>query len=219
MRMLFLVITVLFSITCLDGAENLSTRAFYSNFLFSERSHPESHLNFEGFIDNTINHVKDPKNANIKDSKRLPRYSMKDVREIIGKIHNIMHDTFYTCSRTAPKADSFADAVNGTNTPDSHHYASLLHSALSIRGVQTDFFKTPYHYGLHYTDPATGAQMFWCIITPLSMQVPPSDIKTYVTVFNRYRNRELNPTAIKESDIRMVSVDEFADMNMPNRYR
>jgi hypothetical protein len=216
-----IIFCFIFFIGCIFnlGAENLSTRAFYSNFLFAEKAPAESHLNFEGFVDNTVKHLKDPRSVDIRDTQNLPTYSMKEVQAIVGKIHNIMIDTFYSCARTAPKAERFYEAVNGTNTPDSHHYASLFHSALGIRGIKTDFIKTPYHYGIHYTDPLTGEEMFWCIITPLSMQAPPKDIKSYVSIFNKYRNKELNPKAIKESDVEIVSVDGFADMNMPNRYR
>ena len=212
---LILAICSLFNL----GAENLSTRAFYSNFLYAERAPAESHLNFEGFIDNTLKYMKDPKSVDVRYTENLPKYSMKEVQALVGKIHNIMLDTFYSCARGAPKAEKFSEAVNGTNTPDSQHYASLLHSALGIRGIKTDFIKTPYHYGLHYTDPRTGEEMFWCIIMPLSMQRPPKDIKSYVKIFNKYRNKDLNPTPIKESQVEILSIDDFADMNMPNRYR
>jgi hypothetical protein len=218
MKIIFSLILMIGSVFGLD-AENLSTRSFYSNFLFAEKAPAGSHLNFEGFVDNTLKHLKDPKSVDIRYTQTLPQYSMQEVHSLVGKIHNTMLDTFYTCARTAPKAEKFYDAVNGTNTPDSHHYASLLHSALGIRGIKTDFIKTPYHYGIHYTDPNTGEEMFWCIITPLSMKTPPKNIKSYVNVFNKYRNKDLNPSPIKESQVEIISVDNFADMNMPNRYR
>ncbi len=215
-KIFFLAIVLFLSSTLL--AESHSTRAFYSNFLYAERALPESHLNFEGFISNTFSHLKDPKTSNITKLRILPEYSIKEVYDLTGKIHNMMVDTFYSCARTAPKATSFSAAVNGTNTPDSQHYASLIHSALSLRGIRTSFLKTPYHYGIHYRDPRTSEEMFWCIITPLAMREPPKTISAYVKTFNEFRNKELNPREISNTEIRLISVDEFSNINMPNRY-
>ncbi|MEI6080089.1 MAG: hypothetical protein WCQ53_05605 [bacterium] len=188
-------------------AENTSTRAFFSNFLYAEKSPSASHVSFEGFLENTIEHVKDKKTSN---------YEMKDVEYLLGKIHNVMLDTFYSCATTAPKATTFTDAVDGQHTPDSQHYASLVHSALSLKGIKTDFFKTPTHYGIHYEDEKTGKEIYWCIITPLAMQGPARDKKQYAVLFNKYKNPEINGAKkIKESDIKLISADEFAQMNMP----
>jgi len=184
------------------SAESPSSRAFYSNFLFVETFHPSvSHANFEGFIENVKNNVP------VAVSKEP---TIKEVETAIGKIHNVLVNTFYECTKSKPMAKSFAEAVEGKNTPDSQHYASLLHSALYTKGIMTDFFKTPTHYGIHYRDPKTGQELFWCIITPLTKIGAAKSAKTYVKIFNKYKNPEINGKEnIKESDIEIISPDEF----------
>jgi hypothetical protein len=183
-------------------AEAPSSRAFYSNFLFVEASHPSvSHANFEGFIENVKNNVP------IKVSSAP---TITEVETAIGRIHNVLIKTFYDCSATKPRAASFTEAVDGKHTPDSQHYASLLHSALYTKGIMTDFFKTPTHYGIHYKDPKTGKQLFWCIITPLAKIGAAKSVKAYIKIFNKYKNPEINGKEdIKESDVKIISPDEF----------
>lgn len=185
------------------NASNMSTRAFFSNFLYSEKAPASSHLNFEGFIGNT--------------SKFIPKTSssceIKEVEKLLGKLHNMMLDTFYSCATDSPKAMTFTDSVDGKHTPDSQHYASLMHSALSLKGIKTDFFKTPTHYGIHYEDENTGEELYWCIVTPLSKKAPARTKQDYVNVFNKYKNPDINgKTNIKEADVTLISVDEFTDM-------
>lgn len=191
-------------------AEAPSSRAFYSNFLFTETSHPSvSHANFEGFIENVKNNV----TITVGD---VP--TIKEVNSAIGKIHNVLIHTFYDCSATKPKATSFAEAVDGKHTPDSQHYASLMHSALYTKGIMTDFFKTPTHYGIHYEDPNTGKELFWCIITPLANKGAAKSVKAYVKIFNKYKNPEINGKEdIKESDIKIISPDEFFSQLQPTK--
>ena len=183
-------------------AEAPSSRAFYSNFLFVETTHPSiSHTSFEGFIENVKNNVP------VKVSNEP---TVKEVETAIGKIHNVLVKTFYECTKTKPKARSFAEAVDGKHTPDSQHYASLLHSALYTKGIMTDFFKTPTHYGIHYKEPKTGKELFWCIITPLAKQGAAKSTKAYIKIFNKYKNPEINGKEdIKESDVKIISSDEF----------
>ena len=200
------------------NAENLSTRAFYSNFLYVEKAPSSDHINFEGFIENTTKYMPDKKAQKIKDPNELVSYNTKDVEYLLGAIHNIMLDTFYSCAATAPRAKTFSEAVDGQHTPDSQHYASLIHSALSLKGIKTDFFKTPTHYGIHYEDDKTGKEMFWCIITPLAMHGPARDKKEYAAIFNRYKNPDINGKKnIRPTDIKLISPDEFAQMNMPSK--
>jgi len=176
-------------------SEAPSSRAFYSNFLFAETSRRDvSHKNFEGFIENVKNNVKDS----------------EDVERTIEDIHNILYKTFYECTATKPKATTFSEAVDGKHTPDSQHYASLLHSALFSKGITTDFFKTPTHYGIYYKSPKTGKELFWCIITPLAKKGAAKSAKAYVKIFNKYKNPEINGKEdIKESDIKIMSPDDF----------
>ncbi|MEI6093181.1 MAG: hypothetical protein WCQ47_05805 [bacterium] len=185
------------------NASNMSTRAFYSNFLYSEKAPSENHLNFEGFIGNTSKFI----------SKTSASCETKEVEKLLGKLHNMMLDTFYSCAAGSPKAATFTEAVDGKHTPDSQHYASLMHSALSLKGIKTDFFKTPTHYGVHYENENTGEELYWCIITPLSRKAPASNKQDYVNIFNKYKNPDINgKNNIKESDVKLISVDEFADM-------
>jgi hypothetical protein len=191
-------------------AEAPSSRAFYSNFLFVETSHPSvSHTNFEGFIENVKNNVQ----VTVSNEP-----TVKEVETAIGKMHNVLIKTFYGCSATKPRAISFAEAVDGKHTPDSQHYASLLHSALYTKGIMTDFFKTPTHYGIHYKDPKTEKELFWCIITPLAKQGAAKSAKAYVKIFNKYKNPEINGKEdIKVSDIKIISPDEFFSQLEINR--
>jgi hypothetical protein len=200
------------------NAENLSTRAFYSNFLYSEKAPSSSHISFEGFIENTSQHMAGKKAKKVTVANETPSYSAKDIEYMLGAIHNIMLDTFYSCAATAPRANTFNEAVNGKYTPDSQHYASLIHSALSLKGIKTDFFKTPTHYGIHYEDDKTGKEMYWCIITPLAMRGPAKNKKQYAAIFNKYKNPEINGRHnITESEIELISPDEFAQMNMMSK--
>ena len=87
--------------------------------------------------------------------------------------------------------------------------------SLSLKGIKTDFFRTPTHYGLHYEDQRTGEELYWCIITPLAMSGAAKDKKEYAAMFNKYKNPQLNGVEkIKESDIKLISDDEFAEMNI-----
>jgi hypothetical protein len=179
-----------------------SSRAFYSNFLFVETSHPNKyHANFEGFIENVKNNVP------VKVSSEP---TVKEVELAIGKIHNVLVKTFYECTASKPRATSFAEAVEGKHTPDSQHYASLLHSALYTKGIMTDFFVTPTHYGIHYREPKTGKELFWCIITPIAKTGAANSISDYVKIFNRYKNPEINGKKdIQDSDVKIISADDF----------
>ncbi|MCX6112269.1 MAG: hypothetical protein NTY22_03150 [Proteobacteria bacterium] len=191
------------------NADNLSTRAFYSNLLYAEKSPYNGHINFEGFIENTKNHI---------DEKDKKDCEIKKVEYLLGKIHNVMLKTFYSCAADAPRAETFGDAIDGKHTPDSQHYASLIHSALSLKGIKTDFFRTPTHYGIHYEDQKSGEELYWCIITPLAMNGPARNKKEYAAMFNKYKNPEVNGTnKIKETDIKLISDDEFAEMNMSSK--
>ena len=167
-----------------------------------ETSHPSvSHTDFEGFIENVKNNVP-------IEASSAP--TIKEVETAIGRIHNVLIKTFYDCSATKPRATSFAEAVDGKHTPDSQHYASLLHSALYTKGIMTDFFKTPTHYGIHYKDPKTGKELFWCIITPLAKKGAAKSAKDYIKIFNKYKNPEINGKEdIKESDVKIISPDVF----------
>ena len=188
------------------NANNLSTRAFYSNLLYSEKALDSTHLDFEGFIENTKYYL---------DEKDVAPCEIKRVENLLGKIHNVMFKTFYACTKNSPKAETFSDAIDGRHTPDSQHYAALMHSALSLKGIKTDFFRTPTHYGLHYEEPRTGEELYWCVITPLAMSGPAKDKKEYAAMFNKYKNPQLNGTGnIKDSDIKLISDDEFAEMNI-----
>ena len=188
------------------NANNLSTRAFYSNLLYSEKAPEGRHLDFEGFIENTKNYMGEQDKASCE---------IKRVENLLGKLHNVMFKTFYSCTKNSPKAQTFNDAIDGKHTPDSQHYASLMHSALSLKGIKTDFFKTPTHYGIHYEDQKTGQELYWCIITPLAMNGPAKNKKEYAAMFNEYKNPQINGESfIDESDIKLISDDEFAEMNL-----
>ncbi len=200
MRWVFTILTVLsFSGV---SAEVIPDRAFYSNFLFQETDHPNiSHKNFEGFIENVKNNI---------PALKSTTPSLKEIESTIEKAHNILVNTFYGCTASKPKAHSFVEAVDGKHTPDSQHYASLLYSALYTKGIVSDFFKTPTHYGIHYKDPKTDKELFWCIITPLAKKGAAKNIKAYVKIFNKYKNPEINGKEdLKDSDVKVISAEEF----------
>ena len=45
--------------------------------------------------------------------------------------------------------------------------------------------------------------------------MPAKDKKEYAAMFNKYKNPDINGTEkIKESDIKLISDDEFAEMNI-----
>ena len=199
-------IIVFFMSLCLchgSIGDSPSSRAFYSNFLFVETTHPDvSHKNFEGFVENVRNNIPAPEKDGV--------YNVKEVEKAIERAHNILIKTFYECAASKPKAKTFSEAVDGKHTPDSQHYASLLHSALYTKGIVTDFFSTPTHYGIHYTDPKTGKEIFWCIITPLAKKGAAKNVKAYVKIFNKYKNPQINGKKnIVESDVKIISADEF----------
>jgi hypothetical protein len=200
---MFWAVTLIPLLLC-SGAysETSSSRSFYSNFLFTENSSRNvGHKNFEGFIENVKNNIKVP-----VESER----TLKNVEAAIEDIHNILFKTFYECTASKPKATTFSEAVDGMHTPDSQHYASLLHSALYTKSILTDFFKTPTHYGVHYKDLKTDKELFWCIITPLAKKGAAKSVKAYVKIFNKYKNPEINGKEnIKESDVKIMSTDEF----------
>jgi hypothetical protein len=73
-----------------------------------------------------------------------------------------------------------------------------------------DFFKTPTHYGIHYKDPKTDKELFWCIITPLAKKGAAKNIKAYVKIFNKYKNPEINGKEdLKDSGVKVISAEEF----------
>jgi len=200
---MYWVLTILTVLTYSGAYSEVSpNRAFYSNFLFQETTHPNiSHKNFEGFIENVKNNIPAPANT---------PPSLKEVEKTIEKIHNVLVKTFYECTANKPKATSFVEAVDGKHTPDSQHYASLLYSALYTKGITTDFFKTPTHYGIHYKDPSTGKELFWCIITPLAKKGAAQSTKAYVRIFNKYKNPEINGKQnIKVSDVKIMNAEDF----------
>jgi hypothetical protein len=200
MSWVFIILTIF---TC-SGAysEAVPDRAFYSNFLFQETTHPNvSHKNFEGFIENVKNNIPAPTSTPA---------ALTEIEKTIEKIHNILVKTFYECTANKPKALSFVEAVDGKHTPDSQHYASLLYSALYTKGITTDFFKTPTHYGIHYKEPKTGEELFWCIITPLAKKGAAKNKKAYVKIFNKYKNPKINGAHnIKDIDVKIISVEDF----------
>lgn len=187
-----------------------TTHSFYSNFLFDENAADENHLNLEGFIENARDRVPDKCIAR-KDGIDVQRYcNIEEVKKMLGRIHNILFETIYTCASTAPRAKDFSEAVDGKHTPDSHHYASLIHSALTAKGVSTNFFKTPTHYGIHYQDPRTSQELYWCIITAQANKKPAANFREYIKIFNKYKNPEINGKRnITPSDIEMLSEEDF----------
>lgn len=182
------------------------SKSIYSDFLYREKADKEIHKNFEGFVENVLNYIPDKK-ANTKNG--FPEYCLEEVKYFLGKIHNVMVDTFYSCSHSSPKASNFSEAISGKNTPDSHHYAALMHSALLMKGIKTSFFKTPTHYGLYYKDKKTNEEIFWCIITGNANVSPASSLEKYVILFNKNKNEEINKD-IKKEDVTFLSPEEFS---------
>ncbi|HOW16260.1 MAG TPA: hypothetical protein PK443_00960 [bacterium] len=186
------------------------THAFYSNIMFDENAPDESHINFEGFINNINNTVSGNCISRTEGVDVYKYCNIQNVKKMLGRIHNILFETFYTCASNAPRAATFFEAVDGKHTPDSHHYASLIHSAFISRGVKTDFFSTPSHYGIHYQDPITSKELYWCIITAQSNHVPATNFREYIKIFDRYKNPEINGVrGLKPSEIKIMSADEF----------
>jgi len=195
-----MIVLILALLASSANSESLSTRAFYSNFLFVEKGHLNmSHVNFEGFLSNMENTF----------------CSADNVERMIERTHNIIVETFYSCTAGAPKASTFSDAIDGHHSPDSQHYASLIQSALSMQGIKTDFFKTPTHYGIHYKDAVTGRELYWCILTPLAKKGAPKSVDEYVKIFNKYKAPDINgKNNITATDVRVISVDEFTNLNL-----
>ena len=212
MKKLLLFVGLVFCFSSYSQETISTTHAFYSNFLFNEHSDNQNHLSIEGFVENIRNRV--PSNCMTKvDGQDTYKYcGINEVRKMFGKVHNILFETFYTCAAGTPRAKSFSDAVDGKHTPDSHHYASLVHSALTARGIKTEFFSTPTHYGIHYQDPKTSQELYWCIITAQSNKKPASNFREFLTIFNKYKNPEINGKRnITPSDIKLLSSQDFCD--------
>ncbi len=204
-------IAVLFYSSFLFSQDRLvTTHAFYSNMLFSEGAPEDDHLSFEGFIENIRERVSTPCTVRIDGEDKYNDCSIEDVKKMLGRAHNILFETFYTCASTAPRASRFYEALDGKHTPDSHHYASLMHSALLARGVRTDFFSTPTHYGIHYQDPATSKELYWCIITAQANKKPASNFREYIKIFNKYKNPEINGVReLTPKEIQIMSAYDF----------
>jgi len=63
---------------------------------------------------------------------------------------------------------------------------------------------------LHYKDPKTGKELFWCIITPIAKKGAAKSKKAYVKIFNKYKNPEINGAQdIKDTDVKIISAEDF----------
>jgi hypothetical protein len=195
----------------LNSAPKYTSPSLYNNFLKSEKASVEVYKNFEGFVSNVVNYVKDEN----KIKKEFPKYSVKELRKILGRIHNTMINTIYSCSTKKPKAKTFSEAIDGKHTPDSNHYAALIHSAFQmLTGVKTEFFKTPSHYGLFYRDEKTGEELYWCIIVSASNKLAPQTMKEYITLFNKNKNPEINGKEdLLAKDVNIISAKDFYSIN------
>lgn len=210
MKTCFLIAVLVCSSLLFSQERLVTTRAFYSNMLFSESAPNDDHLSFEGFIENIRDRVPTSCVVRMEGEDKYNYCNIEEVKRMLGKVHNILFETFYTCATTAPRASKFYEAVDGKHTPDSHHYASLVHSALLARGVKTDFFSTPTHYGIHYQDPATQKELYWCIITAQANKKPASNFREYIKIFNKYKNPEINGVRdLIPSEIQLISEYNF----------
>lgn len=202
---------ILSFVLSLNCAPKYTSPSLYSNFLKSEKAKVEVYKNFEGFVSNVVNYVKDEN----KTKKEFPKYSVKELRSILGRIHNTMINTIYSCSTEKPKARTFSEAIDGKHTPDSHHYAALIHSAFQmLTGVKTEFLKTPTHYGLFYRDKETGEEIYWGIIVSASNKLAPATMNEYITLFNKYKDKKINgENDLLAKDINIISAKDFYTIN------
>ncbi|MBN1114605.1 MAG: hypothetical protein JXA66_04635 [Oligoflexia bacterium] len=206
---MYILLCLLSSFTVYSA--NISDSTLYKNILVNEKISPKIQEALNGFLKNT-RFIPDKK-ALYNDREGfviLREYTVNEVDYLIGKIHNILIDTLYHCDATAPRADSFEEALDGRHTPDSQHYAALMHSALAIRGIETSFFKTPSHYGIYYKDEKTGKELYWCILTHLEKSGAACSREDYVEIYNRNKNEDINgDDDLTVADITMLTAGEF----------
>jgi len=186
----------------------------YQEILDSERPSSQINKNLNGFLDNSVRFVKD-KHCKVVENKGtivVGKYKINEVESFLGITHNVLVSTLYHCDAAAPKASSFAMAIDGKHTPDSSHYAALISSALELKGIDVDFFAVKNKfYGVRYKENKKHPkQLFWCILTTQTKKGPTTSVKEYVKLFNKYNDFKVNGISkITASDVTFLSKQDF----------
>jgi hypothetical protein len=206
------MVWVLLFISSVFAANNLTLKkeTLYSDFLKLEKASEDINYSLDEYLSKTLS-MKDQhcKKVTEEGCELKGQYSMKELITVLGNLHNMMMDSFYSGSKKVSLAKSFSEAIDGQHTPDSHHYAALVASALSLRGVSASFFKAGTLTGLYFGEAKGNKELYWCILTPLAPK-PAQSKAEYVKLFNKFKNPKINGTEnIKETDIYFMDDYDF----------
>lgn len=158
----------------LDKKEKLFAYA-----LSLEGAQSESLENYNGFLNNTKGIL-----------QKLDYLDFCNLEPIVGTVHNILIQTLYHCDAEASRAITFNEAVSAKNTPDSIHYALLMHDALLYRGIYSTFFSiNDLFYGIVIS--CKNSKFYWSILNPIAGHTTQS-ISNLLRIYRKYQKIEID---------------------------